>query len=69
LAYVVPVICAYLATFISTEIVLKIPVLCFLMGVKKGVLQVTENTIKEEKGVAKNKNKTAASAMPAAVLL
>ena len=42
LAYVVPVICAYLATFISTEIVLKIPVLCFLMEVKKGVLQVTK---------------------------
>ena len=53
MAYVVPVICAYLATFISTEIVLKIPVLCFLMGVKKGVHLVTENTIKEEKGGAK----------------
>ena len=34
LLYFVPVICAYAATFICSEICLKIPALCFLMGTK-----------------------------------
>ena len=32
--YIVPVICAYGATLICSEICLKVPVLCFLMGTK-----------------------------------
>ena len=32
--YIVPMICAYAATLICSEICLKVPVLCFLMGTK-----------------------------------
>lgn len=34
LLYILPIICAYAATMICSEIILKIPVLCFLMGTK-----------------------------------
>ncbi len=34
LLYFVPIICAFAATFICSEICLRIPVLCFLMGTK-----------------------------------
>ena len=36
LLFIVPIICAYVVTFICSEICLKIPVLCFLMGTKSG---------------------------------
>ncbi|MBQ7491365.1 MAG: acyltransferase [Clostridia bacterium] len=32
--YIVPIICAYAATLICSEICLKVPILCFLMGTK-----------------------------------
>lgn len=32
--YIVPIICAYVATLICSEICLKVPILCFLMGTK-----------------------------------
>lgn len=32
--YIVPIICAYGATWICSEICLKVPILCFLMGTK-----------------------------------
>jgi len=34
MSYFVPIVFAYLATFICTEIAFRMPVLCFLMGVK-----------------------------------
>ena len=34
LLFIVPVVCAYAATLICSEICLKVPVLCFLMGTK-----------------------------------
>ncbi len=35
LVYIVPVILAYIATWICSEICLKIPLICFLLGTKK----------------------------------
>lgn len=34
LLFIIPIICAYAATLICSEICLKVPVLCFLMGTK-----------------------------------
>ena len=34
LLFIIPIICAYAATMICSEICLKVPILCFLMGTK-----------------------------------
>ncbi|MBQ6660732.1 MAG: acyltransferase family protein [Lachnospiraceae bacterium] len=34
LVFIVPIVCAYLATLVLAEICLRIPILCFLMGAK-----------------------------------
>ena len=35
LLFIVPIVCAYVATLICAEICLRIPILCFMMGTKK----------------------------------
>ena len=42
LLYIVPVICSYAVTFICSEICLRIPVLCFLMGTKSSTQKINQ---------------------------
>ncbi len=42
LLYIVPVICSYALTFICSEICLRIPVLCFLMGTKSSTQKINQ---------------------------
>ena len=34
LLFVIPVICSYVLTFLSVEVFVRVPVLCFLTGIK-----------------------------------